>query len=633
MAHHAPDRRRGAGSLRWIVVVIAAVACLRSPPAAAEPPRRPHVVLLVADDLGINDLGCFGGTACPTPRLDALAAGGVRFGNALSSASVCSASRVALLTGVHPARANLTTFIPGRSDRASHKLLAPTIESRLPDRFPTLAESLVPAGYRAHYVGKWHLGGAPTDHGFLTHVDGPMNPGPESPQGAKGEVGQASAAAAVIASETADHPDAPLLLVVGFHSPHVPLAAPAAAVTRHAAAFNPTYAAMLGSLDAAVGTILDALGEAGIADDTLVVFTSDNGGLHVPELTDPPPTSNAPFRAGKGFVHDGGLRVPLIVRLPGFATGGGVVNRPVSTGDLAATIRGLAGVPAPAAQDFADLAPLLGPGGDTPDPGREFHWHQPHYTNQGGRPSGALRRGRWKLLEHFEDGRLELFDVDADPGEHEDRGAAEPALVAELRGRLEAWRREVGARPMSANPRFDPVRWHACHGASDVSNLVAAPTAAEMVPPLAAWRAAMDDDDAGGPPERRTFLVLPAAEARVEGEKLRHEPQPEKDTLGYWVNAADRAWWDLRLDEPARYRVVVLGACGAGQGGSRVEIAAGDSRLEFVVEETGHFQRFVPREVGRLDLPAGEVRLDVRAVAKKAAAVMDIRRITLERVD
>ena len=173
---------------------------------------------------------------------------------------------------------------------------------------------------------------------------------------------------------------------------------------------------------------------------------------------------------------------------------------------------------------------------------------------------------------------------------------------------------------MSANPRFDPVRWHACHGASDVSNLVAAPTAAEMVPPLAAWRAAMDDDDAGGPPERRAFLVLPAAEARLEGEKLRHEPQPEKDTLGYWVNAADRAWWDLRLDEPARYRVVVLGACGAGQGGSRVEIAAGESRLEFVVEETGHFQRFVPREVGRLDLPAGKVRLDVRALAKKAAA-------------
>ncbi len=600
---------------------------------AASPDRPPHIVLLVADDLGINDLGCYGRADHVTPVLDRFAATGTRYTAATAAASVCSPSRVALLTGVHPARVNLTTFLPGRPDRASHKLLSPVIAQALPAAIPTLAERLAPAGYRSHFVGKWHLGGhgaLPTDRGFTTAAGGRANPGPESTEGAKGEQRQAADAVRIIAEQIRDHHDEPFLLVVGFDSPHVPLAAPAAALPAHAGAFNPTYATMVSKLDDAVGKILTALDEAGIADSTLVAFTSDNGGLHVPEIGDPPPTLNAPFRAGKGFLYDGGVRVPLIVRFPGGTDAGRMMTGPVSTGDLVPTICRLAGVAAPQPAEFRDLADAAPPSASDDRP---FFWHQPHYTNQGGRPAGAIRLGDWKLVEHFEDGRLELFHTGDDVGEATDRSAAEPGRVADLRGRLEAWRRSVSAQEMTANPRFDPAAWQASQAEIDVSRLPAAATAAEMVAPLAAWRKAMDDDDAGPPATRNGFIRLLARDATVSGEKLCYEPQPEKDTLGYWVNAADRAWWDFRLNEPGRYRVTVLQGCGAGQGGSTVELNTGVAGLEFTVEETGHFQRFVPRDVGTLDLPAGNVRLVVTPLEKKAAAVMDLRSVTLERVD
>lgn len=615
--------------LRGAVGAVAALVASAAPADA----RPPNVILLVADDLGAHDLGCDGRADHHTPVLDRWAAEGVRFRAAFSAASVCSPSRVALLAGIHPARANLTTFLPGRSDRASHKLIAPTIAPGLPATVPTLAERLAPAGYRSHFVGKWHLGGAgnlPTDRGFATHAVGRANPGPDSPEGPKGETRQAEEAAAVIERETRERPGEPFLLVVGFDSPHVPLAAPEPMLARHAAAFHPAYAAMLESLDAAVGRILRAVDETAVADETVVVFTSDNGGLHVPEVGDPPPTFNAPYRAGKGFLYDGGLRVPLLLRIPGVRGGPAVVDEPVSTGDLVPTICRWAGVPAPAEGDFREL-PGVFAAADAAPAEREFFWHQPHTTNQGGRPSGAIRRGRWKLVEQFEDGSLELYDLDGDRGETADISPREPALVAELRGRLEAWRRDVAARPTTANPGYDPVRYRACHADVDVSRVVAAPTAAETAEGLRAWRAAMDD--ATVLPPRGAMLRLAASEARIEGKTLRYEPQPEKDTLGFWVEAADAASWPLRLDEPGRYRVTVLQGCGAGQGGSRVAIEAAGSRVEFVVEETGHFQRFVPRGVGILDLPAGPSTLRVAPVEKRAAAVMDLRHVTLERVD
>ena len=598
-------------------------------------PRPPNIVLLVADDLGINDLGCHGRKDHHTPAIDRLAAEGVRFASACAAGSVCTPSRAALLTGQHPARLGLTTFLPGRADRPCQKLLSPAVGRHLPDGVKTLADMLAPAGYTCGFIGKWHLGedeNGPRGHGFGTFARGSPNPGAESPEGGKGERGHAAAAVDFIESRQA----APFLLVVGFDSPHVPLAAPRRLVEGNRGAFNPLYAATIESLDEAVARILAAIERRGLAENTLVILTSDNGGLHVPEAGDAPPTFNAPCRAGKGFLYEGGIRVPLICRLPGRADAGLVVDEPVSLGDLAPTICRLADVAAPAPCDFEDITPLLSARIDRQPPERAFHWHQPHYTNQGGRPMAAIRAGNWKLIEHLEDGRTELFDLAADPGERTDASAAEPARAAALRGRLEAWRRSIGARHMKPNPGFDRPAWDACYSAVDASQLVAAATAASMVPGLADWRRALDEPPAPGPgaeDRRDGFIVLEARDAVVTGKKLRYEPQPEKDTLGYWLDPADTASWTFRLHEAGTYRVVVLQGCGAGNGGSAVAVSAGMGSLEFTVEETGHFQRFVPREVGTLRLPAGNVTLVVRPVAKKAAAVMDLRRIQLERVD
>ncbi len=592
---------------------------------------RPNVVILLADDLGIHDLGCFGRREHRTPHLDRLATEGARFMQAYAAASVCSPSRAALLTGQSPARLRITTFLDGRSDRASHRLLSPAIPRRLPAEAKTLAEVLKARGYRTAAVGKWHLGGAgalPTDRGFDEYFPGQADPGSESPLGGKGELGQAAAAAEFIGRNQGR----PFLLYVAFDSPHIPLAAPSRAVAAKAAVqppvFHPTYAAMVESLDAACGRILKALDEAGLAENTLVAFASDNGGLHVSELKESPPTHNTPFRAGKGHLYEGGIRTPLIVRYPGRIAPGRTITEPVVLGDLMPTVCALAGAAAPTVADFLDLSPLLLEGKALPP--RPLFWHQPHYMNQGGRPAGAVREGDWKLLEHYEDGRLELYRLSDDPGETRDLAAAEPDRVAGLRGRLEAWRRSVGAEPMRANPDFDRAAWERCHGRVDVSRLAPLPTSEAMRPVLAEWRRAMDDPSREGV---HSLVFLEARDATVSGEKLLYEKPPHKDTLGYWVNPADTASWTFDAPRAGRYRVTVLQGCGRGQGGSLVALECGESRLEFTVEETGHFQRFVPRDVGQLTLVAGQNLLRVRPVRKAQAAVMDLRRVILERMD
>ncbi len=626
--------------LAWSLAILSALNGFAVALADAQPPRPPNIVFLVADDLGINDLGCYGRADHHTPMIDALAAQGVRFLSAFSNASVCSPSRAAILTGQHSARLSLTTFLPGRIDRSSHRLLSPVINQHLPDGVKTLADLLKPVGYRSTCIGKWHLGHTghgPTDHGFDSDFPGKSNPGAESVDGGKGELGQSAAAVQWIEAHADSHAHEPFFLYVAFDNPHIPLAASQKLIAANSKAFHPRYAAMIESLDTAVGRILNALERRSLIADTLVVFTSDNGGLHVPEGNDPPPTFNAPFRAGKGFLFEGGIRVPLIARLPTRCTPGLVISTPVALGDLAPTLCHLAGVPAPTPCDFQDILPLLTQAGPFVPPSRPLFWHQPHYTNQGGRPAGAIREGDWKLIEHFEDGRLELFDLSQDPGEQNELSRTDPARTAAMRGRLEAWRRDVGAQGMLANPDFDSAAWAACYAVTDLSNLKASTTADMMAPPLATWRAAMGDRSNGKHTSNNNFIVLEAKDATIVGEKLRYESAPAKDTLGYWVNPADTASWDVTLLSPGRYRVSVLQGCGEGNGGSTVELAIENgvhepSRLEFTVEETGHFQRFVPRDVGELAIGAGQNRLIVRPIAKRATAVMDVRRMTLERI-
>ena len=593
------------------------------PASAQETP--PNFVILFADDLGINDLGCFGRKDQNTPNLDKLASEGARFTQAYAAASVCSPSRAALMTGQSPARLKITTFLTGRSDRASHRVLGASLNYNLPNGVQTIAQLLKPKGYASAAVGKWHLGGKghqPTDHGFDEYFPGRANPGAESPQGGKGELGQADFAAKFIEKNKAK----PFFLYLAFDNPHIPLAAPAKGIEANAKSFHPTYAALVESLDAAVGRVLKALEDQGVAKNTFVVFASDNGGVHISELKESPATYNAPSRAGKGFVYEGGLRTPLIIRYPG-RLAPAVISEPVVLGDLCPTICALAKVPAPTTLDFQDISPLLF---EQKPLNRPLFWHQPHYMNQGGKPAGVAREGEWKLIEQYEDGSLELYNLAKDPSETTDLAAAEPARVAALRGKLEAWRRSVGAEPIKANANFGRALWEDCFVKTDVSKLQALPTSEAMRPLLAEWRKAMNDATTEG---ANSLIFLEARDARVKATKMKYEEPPQKDTLGFWVNAEDTASWTFQAAQAGTYRVTVLQGCGKGNGGSVVALDTQQGSCEFTVEETGHFQRFVPREVGKLKLAAGENTLTVRPVKKAKAAVMDLRRVILERVE
>ena len=594
-----------------------------APASAQETP--PNFVILFADDLGINDLGCFGRKDQNTPNLDKLAAEGARFTQAYAAASVCSPSRAALMTGQSPARLKITTFLTGRSDRASHRVLAAPINLHLPNGVQTIAQLLKPKGYVSAAVGKWHLGGKghqPTDHGFDESFTGKVNPGAESPQGGKGELGQADFAVKFIQKNKAN----PFLLYLAFDNPHIPLAAPAKAIEANAKSFHPTYAALIESLDAAVGRVMKALEDNGLAKNTVVIFASDNGGVHISELKESPATYNAPSRAGKGFLYEGGLRTPLIVRYPA-RLAPAVISEPVVLGDLCPTICALAKVPAPSTLDFQDISPILF---EQKPLNRPLFWHQPHYMNQGGKPAGVAREGDWKLIEQYEDGSLELYNLAKDPSETTDLAAAEPTRVAALRGKLEAWRRSVGAETLKANPNFSRTLWEDCFIKTDVSQLKALPTSEAMRPLLADWRKAMNDATTEG---ANSLIFLEARDAQVKATKMKYEEPPQKDTLGFWVNADDTASWTFQAPKAGTYRVTVLQGCGKGNGGSVVALDTKQGSCEFTVEETGHFQRFVPREVGKLTLVAGENTLTVRPVKKAKAAVMDLRRVILERVE
>ena len=442
--------------------------------AAADAPRKPNVIIILADDLGWADLGCYGSTYHETPNLDRLAKQGLRFTNAYAACPVCSPTRASILTGKYPARLHLTDWLPGRKDFPNQKLARPVIRQQLPLEEVTLAEALKPAGYVCASVGKWHLGGngfLPTDQGFDKNVGGTQT---GSPPGGYFKFKTPTMTAADDKEYLTDrltdealkfieaNKDRPFFLYLPHYAVHIPLQAKAALVERYRAKRkrglthdNPIYAAMLHSLDEGVGRVLGKLDELKLADDTLVVFTSDNGGLSVKEGPNTPATSNAPLRAGKGYLYEGGVREPFIVRWPGHIKPD-TCDLPVISTDLFPTVLDVAGVkPDPKVPcDGVSLLPFLtGPG----EPKRAaLYWHYPHYSNQGGRPGGAVRAGRFKLIEHYEDDRVELFDLSADPGEKKDLAAADPETAKRLRKMLHDWRKEVNAQMPTPNPAYDP---------------------------------------------------------------------------------------------------------------------------------------------------------------------------------
>jgi arylsulfatase A-like enzyme len=454
--------------------------------AAAE---RPNIVVILADDLGINDLSCYGRMDQATPRLDRLAAEGIRFTSAYCAQPICSPSRAAIMTGKHPARLHITTFLPGRANARSQKLLHPQIAMQLPLAEKTLAEYLKEAGYATACIGKWHLGGAgfgPGEQGFdVVHV-GKANTAPSATEGGKGEYDLTAQAEKFIE----DHKGGPFFLYVPHNTPHIPLAAKPELVKKHEKSFNPTYAAMIESMDDCVGRILDKLESLQLTDNTIVIFTSDNGGLSVHEFAGTPATHNSPYRAGKGFLYEGGLRVPTIIRWPGKIKPA-VIDRPLVNTDWTPTLLDMAGVEPPKDLDGIDLAPQL-VGIAEPAP-RLFFWHFPHYNNQGGRPAGAVRDGDWKYILYYDTGRAELYNLKDDVAEAHDI-AAENVDTADRLHKLHAeWLKRIGAQTNTPNPDFDAGLFKRLYEDFDPSRPPGALTAAAMEEQMKDWRQRMNE--------------------------------------------------------------------------------------------------------------------------------------------
>jgi arylsulfatase A-like enzyme len=341
----------------------------------------------------------------------------------------------------------------------------------------TIAERLKTAGYRSASIGKWHLGGqgfGPTDQGFGENIGGnqsgspPKSPKPyfgpfELPnlRVAEGEFlteKLSQAAAEFIGRNRSD----PFIVYLPHYTVHIPLGAREADIARHAekanGRYNPVYAAMVESLDASVGRVLEAIDAAGVADRTIVFFFSDNGGLRYEGQAQKPVTDNSPLRAGKGHLYEGGIREPLIIRAPGIAKPGTVIDTPVSSVDFFPTICDAAGLGV-GDVDGVSLMPLLRGGALNP---RALFWHYPHYSNQGGEPGSAIREGDWKLIEFHKDGRRELYNLRRDISETHNLVRKEPTIAARLATKLGEWRKRRGAVMPQRNPNADPLwpGWH-----------------------------------------------------------------------------------------------------------------------------------------------------------------------------
>jgi len=465
--------------LKWMLSASALV--LAQGLCYAAEPKTPNVVVFLVDDLGYMDIGannpkCF----YETPNIDRLAETGMRFTNGYAANPVCSPTRYSLMTGRYPTRVRATNYFSGK--RAGTFKPAP-LNDNMPLDEITVAQVLKTKGYATFFAGKWHLGGSeeyyPQNRGFDVNIGGHNRGGPytgkkyfapfNNPQMADkpGDKHLPDRLANETAAFIADNKDRPFFAYLSFYSVHTPLMGRPDLVakykTRAAAIDGPefaeeeqvfgkrerqvrvlqkhaVYAAMVEAMDEAVGKVLRQLDELGVADNTIVVFTSDNGGLSTSEGS---PTSNLPLRGGKGWIYEGGIREPWIVRYPGVTKPGTVSDEVICSIDLYPTVASAAGVDLEHQIDGVDLLPAL-KGGTLPQ--RSLYWHYPHYSNQGGIPGGAIREGDYKLVERYEDGRVHLYNLKEDIGERNDLAAQQPQRVARMRARLHAWYKTVDAQ-------------------------------------------------------------------------------------------------------------------------------------------------------------------------------------------
>jgi hypothetical protein len=336
-----------------------------------------------------------------------------------------------------------------------------------------------------------------------------------------------------------------------------------------------------------VGRIVAKLEALSLTDNTIVIFTSDNGGLVTSESKPAPATSNAPLREGKGYLYEGGIRVPLVVKWPAAIRANSTTNVATSSIDLWPTMAEICDVAPPVAVDGVSLAGVWRQTGQPA--ARPLFWHYPHYSPQGGKPGGAMREGDFKLIEFYEQGRRELYNVSQDISESTNLADRAPQRVEQMAAQLALWRRAVGAQMTRPNPDFVPER-QAANGT----------------------------------------LTLSGDTAMVHGMMLRYEPQVHKQTLGFWTRADDWASWEFQIDRPGTFQLEILQGCGPGSGGSVVDFMVGDQTITATVEATSGFQDFVARRLGVFALSApGHYTLAVKPRTKPGPAVMDLREVKL----
>jgi arylsulfatase A len=423
--------------------------------------RGPNIVLLLADDLGFADLACYGHPFHETPQLDRLAQRGMRF-TQFYAGPVCSPTRCNLQAGLDQARFGITQHIPGHR-RPFARLIDPTVPLQLPLETVTFAERLREAGYRTGYFGKWHLGGpgfAPQDQGWETAEETKGNTMPADP--VRNPEGRTALHLSQLASDfIRDHRDHPFLLQVSFNAVHIPLSTTSRLRDKYqkkpaVAGFpcRPEYAGLLEELDTSVGTIVQAIEEVGLTDQTLVIFLSDNGGL-VHEQDGDVVTSNSPLRGEKGTLYEGGIRIPSIWAWPTQIPAASLCEIPATTIDVFATLMEVAALTPPTRTDGVSLVRLW----QAPRTGLDRHelfWHLPHYHHS--TPASAIRSDDWKLIEFFEEGAVELYHLAADPSESQNLAAVQPTIAQQMRDSLAAWRMRVQAAIPMPNPDFDPAR-------------------------------------------------------------------------------------------------------------------------------------------------------------------------------
>ncbi len=456
----SPDR---AAILAALLVASAAVPADAQSRIAGN--ERPNVIFLLLDDMGYGDVGAYGNTYHRTPNIDRLARDGMRFTDAYAAAPNCSPTRASILTGRWPARTGVTQYLPGNV-LPHARMLQAELPLGLPLDETLIAQPLAKAGYATACIGKWHLGAGE----FLPDRRGFQQAFASGHWGSHRRMFAPHERLKVPGARDGDYltdvltraaeaflernRERPFFLYLSYYAVHGPIQAKPDLIDSYAGRRDPSgrdnavYAAMVEGVDRSVGRLLDKLQLLGLGSNTAVFFFSDNGGV-------PSRAFNGRFRSGKGYLWEGGIREPLIVRWPSQVRAGVVESTPVTSVDFYPTILEMTGVADTGSHevDGVSLLPLLRQSGGL-DRDNLF-WHYPHYSNAGSPPSGAIRQGTWKLLEFFEDSHVELYNLAEDPSESEDLAGANPSRVRAMLGQLRAWRESVGAVMPARNPQFD----------------------------------------------------------------------------------------------------------------------------------------------------------------------------------